>query len=801
MVGCCGFGLGIALASWFTGFWIIIGAIVAIVSFGFGISSPIYLSREALVKRDGGVRGGSNRDRFILIAVAIISIVLGTFRYSFAGPSVDSVAGVVGRSVIVEGRVVSADLTDRGVAYTIDSLVIDDISRSDRIRLEAPISSTAMIGQYLRASCVLERPQAFDGFAYDRFLAAKSIYAICRSSSAPFVEVGRSLGLSDRFYPLIGSLHAWIDDRTRSIFPEPQATLLLGLLIGENDFSDTWSRAFQITGTSHIVAASGYNVSVLAEMMMIVFVSVGLYRRQAYPLVIGTIVVFVIVAGAGAAVIRAGMMGVMAITARHLGRHASPRNIIAVTIGAMLLVEPRLLRDDVGFQLSAAATIGLILLTDRIVPFLKRVPTSFGLRESLASTLAATIATLPITLLSFGQLSVIAPLVNLLVLPFIPYAMGFGVIAIVFGSIVPMIGVWVALPAWTALVTMTGIIDAASRLPFASTVIPPSIAVVVTMIGLAATVTMIRKLNKAFERNLDAWHAKQMITIAIIGLFLFAINIDLIAWRSGRLGSDRVHVFVFDVGQGDGTYIQGDEGNAIIDGGPTRYGLLEQLSGVRFPWERSIDEIFVTHPHADHVAGLIELIDTNSIGKVVTNGIPYSEAGEEGLEAAVDRSGVPVVVASATMPSAIIGDKAKLQILWPVDATIDLDASNPHRRSIVAELTVGEHSMLFTGDAEADVEHEFLAPSASLLAPLSHVDVLKVGHHGSDTSSSQEFLEEIDPDVAIISVGAGNPYGHPSLFTVGRLQAVGSAVLRTDLSGTIRVDFGDSVVVKTMRFR
>lgn len=775
MVGCCGFGLGIALASWLTGVWVFIGAIVAIVSFGLVI------------------RTVPHRDRILLIIAAIISIALGVFRYSLAGPSANSVAEMVGRSAIVEGRVVGADLTDRGVAYTVDLSVIDDFSRADRIRLEAPISSMAMIGQYVRTSCVLERPQSYDGFAYDRFLAVKSIYAICRSSSAPFVGVESGESFGDYFWLIIGSMHAWIDDRVRSILPEPQATLLLGLLIGENDFSDTWSEAFQITGTSHIVAASGYNVSVMAELMMIVFVSVGLYRRQAYPLVVGAIVVFVIVAGAGAAAIRAGVMGVLAITARHLGRHASPRNIIAVTIGAMLIVEPRLLRDDVGFQLSASATIGLILLTDRIAPFLKRVPTSFGLRESLASTLAATIATLPIMLLSFGQLSVIAPFVNLLVLPFIPYAMGLGGIAIIFESIAPVIGVWIALPAWTALVTMTGIIDTASRLPFASVKIPSSLSIAISIIGLVVAATMIRKLGKAFERNLDAWRVKQMMVVVIVGLVLFVANIGLIAWRSGRLSNDGVQVFVFDVGQGDGIYIHGHDANVIIDGGPTRYGLLEQLSGVRFPWERSIDEIFVTHPHADHVAGLIELIDVNSIGRVVVNGIPYSEAGEEGLETAIHRSGVSMLVANAAMSPTIIGDDAILQILWPLDVTADLDDANPHRRSMVAKLMVGESSMLFTGDAETDVERD--------LGKIGHVDVLKVGHHGSDTSSSEEFLREIHPDIAIISVGAGNSYGHPSLFTVGRLQVVGSAVFRTDLSGTIRVDFGNSVTVKAMRFR
>lgn len=775
MVGCSGFGVGIALTSWLTGGWVWLGAIATIVVFG-------------LV-----TRSLPHRDRVVFVIVVILSIAFGIIRYSLSGPSANSVAGVVGRSAIVEGRVTGIDLTDQGVAYVVDSLMIDDTRRSDKIRLESPISSTAIIGGYLRASCVLEQPQAFDGFAYDRFLAAKSIYAICRSSSAPFVIDSGVPSPSDSFYRFIGSLHAWIDEQTRLILPEPQATLLLGLLIGENNFSDSWSQAFQITGTSHIVAASGYNVSVLAELAMIILVSLGLYRRQAYPLVIGAIVLFAIVAGAGAAVIRAGVMGVLAITARHFGRYASPRNIIAVTIGAILLIEPRLLRDDVGFQLSIVATVGLILLTDRIAPFLKCVPTSFGLRESLASTLAATIATLPITLLSFGQLSVVAPFVNLLVLPFIPYAMGLGAIAMMIGSIVPMIGVWIALPAWTALVTMTGIIDAAARLPFASATIPPSIAVVMTMLGFAVVVTMIRKLNKGFERSLDAWDVKQMLIIGIIGAFLFIANISVIAWRSGRLDHNSVQVFVFDVGQGDAIYIHGNDANVIIDGGPMRYGLLEQLAGVRFPWERRIDVVMATHPHADHVIGLIGLIGTNSIGEVVMNGIPYSEAGEEGLERVEERKSLKLVIASAAMEPVTIGSDAKLQILWPFDVTSDLDAKNPHRRSIVAKLRVGEHSMLFTGDAEADVEHD--------LGSIGHVDVLKVGHHGSDTSSSEEFLREIDPNMAVISVGAGNSYGHPSAFTVARLHSIGAEVFRTDLAGTIRVDFHEDVSVQTLRFR
>lgn len=128
-----------------------------------------------------------------------------------------------------------------------------------------------------------------------------------------------------------------------------------------------------------------------------------------------------------------------------------------------------------------------------------------------------------------------------------------------------------------------------------------------------------------------------------------------------------------------------------------------------------------------------------------------------------------------------LGPDAHLEILWPLDDVTDLLASNVHERNIVAKLTVGEKTMLFMGDAEADIEEA--------LGEIGHIDILKVGHHGSDTSSSDAFLQSITPSIAVISVGEGNSYGHPSVFVLGRLSAVGSRVLRTDDEGTVRFEF------------
>ena len=772
-IACVGVGLGIGFASWLLIVPIVIGTIGSLgVLFWF-------------------TRSISKRDRALLIGVFTIGLLIGAGRYWSVGPGANSIANEVGKDVVVEGRIIGADLKDDGVTYTVDSLSIEAHSnpgRADRILVDAPISSVGKIGDRIRASCVLEEPQPFDGFAYDRFLAAKSVYAICRLSSAPFTFAPAGPSISDTFYMTIGTIHEFVDHKVRSILPEPQATLLLGLLMGENAFSETWKTIFRETGTSHIVAASGYNVAVVADLALILLVTLGLYRRQAYPIVLMMIGGFVIIAGAGAAVIRAGVMGVLALTSRHIGRHTSPRNIIALTIAVMLLVEPRLLRDDVGFQLSVAATIGLIVLTDRIAPFLKRIPTSFGVRESLASTLAATISTLPITLVSFGSLSVVAPFVNMLVLPFIPFAMALGAGSVLVSSIVPSIGVWIALPAWTALVTMTGVIAQFAHLPFASVPIPPTIAIVASMIGLAVAASMIRKLHPAFERDLDSWHWEHIRFIIGAFILLFIVNIGIIGIHGERWNTKSVHVWVFDVGQGDGIYLDGADRDIVIDGGPTRFGMVEKLSTVRFPWERHIDVVVATHPHADHVIGLIGLIGTYSVGEILDSGTHYSAPAAEAF-AAVAPNAIPATPHHAFT----LSPDATLKILWPPDATTDLAASNVHDRSIIALLQVGEKKMLFTGDAEDEIETQLLDhPDLA-----GGIDVLKVGHHGSDTSSSLDFLQVLQPAIAVISVGADNSYDHPTPFTIGRLESVGAQILRTDQIGDVLVDITEhDVLVK-----
>ena len=173
------------------------------------------------------------------------------------------------------------------------------------------------------------------------------------------------------------------------------------------------------------------------------------------------------------------------------------------------------------------------------------------------------------------------------------------------------------------------------------------------------------------------------------------------------------------------------------------------------------------------------------IGEVVDNGSIYFAPAAEAFASVAPDS----VIASTAKQSWSLGPSSNLEILWPLDEITDIAASNVHERIVIAKLMVGEKTMLFMGDAEADVEE--------MLGDPGHIDVLKVGHHGSDTSSSEGFLRSITPLITVISVGEGNSYEHPSPFVLARVLAVGSRILRTDDDGTVRIDFWEDFVKTT----
>lgn len=255
--------------------------------------------------------------------------------------------------------------------------------------------------------------------------------------------------------------------------------------------------------------------------------------------------------------------------------------------------------------------------------------------------------------------------------------------------------------------------------------------------------------------------------------FVIASIICLLLAFSQLWPAQTMTVWVFDVGQGDAIFIDGPDRQVLIDGGPDAL-VLERLSAVMPWWDRKIDIIVNTHPHADHLVGLLPVLERYQIDDVFDPDQGYNTSEFEEYTRLVGERRQTLIAGDEID----LGSGAKLTTLWPRSDYGGEFLEDPNDGSVVMVLTYGETSMLLTGDAGIAEEADWEA---------GDIDILKVGHHGSDTSTSQDLLDRMRPEVAIISLAHMNDYGHPSTFVIDRLLRAGVMILRTDKDGSIRI--------------
>lgn len=401
-------------------------------------------------------------NRLLLTLVVLLAVSLGLTQYSRTFPNQNSVAYANGQSVRIIGTIVDVDQTEKNQKLVLSDLKIDGRNFEDRALIFTPMFPKFKYGDQISMRCDLKEPEPFEGFRYDRFLSAKKIYVICFLYQAPLI-IDRDMG-----NPVIAGLlrnRSKMINKIDQIFGEPHASLLAGLLLGEQRFSKEWDERFFRTGTTHIVAASGYNVAVVTFIMFGVLAWLGIKRPRAFAFILASILAYVVLAGAEAAVVRAGVMGILVLLSRQLGRKSTMLNVLLLTAGVMLFINPRLLRDDVGFQLSMLSTIALIYFAPMLEKKFKFIPEDFTIRESLTATLAATIFTFPLVFFSFKAFSLVSPVVNLLILPLIPYAMFFGAAAVAIGFVSTPVAIIASGPAWALLSAALFIVESMAALP------------------------------------------------------------------------------------------------------------------------------------------------------------------------------------------------------------------------------------------------------------------------------------------------------------------------------------------------
>lgn len=343
--------------------------------------------------------------------------------------------------------------------------IIVKTDEGERFLISTGAHAEYSYGDRLKISCVLEIPEMLESFDYQMYLAKDGIYYLCKSAKIERISAGEG-----------SSAYGWLiwiknelQERIEKLLPAPQSGLLIGLLLGGNDkVSKDVQEDFSKTGLTHIVAVSGYNVTIIAEYLMLFGIFVGLWRKQAFWLALVGIIVFVTMIGLPASAVRAGVMGMLILWAMKNGRLASAQNAIIFSAVAMLLINPLLLRWDVGFQLSFLATLGIVYFYPLIEKYsIKKNGISF-FSEILFLTLSAQVFVLPIILHDFQNLSVISPLANLVVLPIIPLTMLLGFLMLVFSFILPPLATVLAWLTFLPLKYETMIIEFLADLKFSS---------------------------------------------------------------------------------------------------------------------------------------------------------------------------------------------------------------------------------------------------------------------------------------------------------------------------------------------
>jgi competence protein ComEC len=682
----------------------------------------------------------------------------------------------------------------------------------------------------LHGDLSLPRPPGNPGeFDYQAYLRRRGVAALLDVQQR---EAGRGPPIPTMTGLALACRQSLGDSVAKHLRPT-EAALLQGIVFGgSRGLPPEVEKAFRDAGVFHILAVSGSNVAFVSGAVVWLARRLRLRPQRAALAAIAVVWFYALMTGMGASVVRASIMATVVLLGRTLGRPTSAASGLALS-GLIILVRSPLEMADSGFQLSFLATAGLLgAAEDPGTPAARRSARRVGDRTmgrphpaatALKATIGAQLALLPLTLHLFNQAPCLALVSNLAVVPLAGFLVVAGVVAALLGLITPSpLAAAVFLPCRLALWALTAIVTLAGRLPAAyfHAAIPPWWLDVAYYASLGWWYVSRRRVGPGPGIAGPPRTARSLapgVLIAILALVLFL-------WPR-LLPPSRLSVTFLDVGQGDCAAVRlpgggcvlidvgsrtstgsaaGREASApatIIDAGARTIVPYLHRIGV---WR--IDLLVVTHAHDDHSGGLAAVLDALPVGMVAMGRVPAGGTAFtcEGLDLARPRlagRGPPIIALTAGEDIELAGGSV-LRVLSPGSAALTGTHSDVNNSSVVLRLDCGPATFLFAGDLESEGEAALLSRPAGLGAGRAEpaaVIVLKVAHHGSQFSTSAEWLAAVAPSFAVISVGP-NSFGHPSPRTEARLAAAGATVLRTDADGaiTFTVD-GRGLRVRTFR--
>lgn len=608
-------------------------------------------------------------------------------------------------------------------------------------------------------------------FDYDKYLKSKSVTGLFVTYDTDSINILSNQ--KDYFKSSLHSVRKLIDETIHKLHNPQTAGLLRGLLLADRSEIDYETKnEFINSGVVHILAVSGLHVGYVLVIIIFIFGRFGIYLRSI--LTILGLVAFMFLTGVPPSVFRATLMSVVIIIAFLSNRSTNIINSISIAGFIILLLNPNEIYNP-GFQLSFSAVLAIGIL----YPYIQKIIFKLNLKHKwleyillfFGVSLSAQIGTLPFTLAYFSKLSVVALFANLIVIPTVGVIIGIAFITVFIGVISNSIAIYFAaandlLSGWMIdFIKYTGQLDF-SFLWIRNYSLYDSI---VFYLGLALVLLVLRKISKVYMKIVLV-----MILSATIIIYSQFDNKEL-------LDKNVLSVFMIDVGQGDSFLIKFPNGKtALIDAGEAN-PFIDNGERVIIPLLdnfgiRKIDYGFISHLDLDHYGGFVSIIHNDRI-KEIFRPLPDSSKKSIRLEKYLSQKKIKTRIYDKY--SFDVGNVKIYFLNDPNNYLYKKFSSND--KSGVIKIVFGNTSFLFVGDCEHPGEY-FLA---SNFGKMLDSDVLKVGHHGSSTGSSDAFLNLVSPEISLVSAGIKNKFNHPSERVINSLEEINSIIYRTDKSGGV----------------
>lgn len=645
----------------------------------------------------------------------------------------------------------------------------------------------------------------YGGFDYSEYLKTQKIYGTVKPEKIEIIEKNQS----NKILTLSNNINLKIKENIEKIVPTRYSALFNGLILGETkNIEENIKEDFEIANISHVLAISGMHITyIIIGLELLLKKLIGKNKTRIITLII--LILYMLITGFTPSVVRASIMGIIVTISKMIHKKNDIWTSISFSLLILLIYNPFLI-TNVGLQLSYLGTIGIILFNKNVHTFLRNIKIRNRkikyrinrkliiaidkIKEMLAVTLSAQIAILPIMFINFNSLGIYFFISNILVSIIIGPIIIIGFICVIISFLSIEISKFISIFLTLGLELLIQI-SQVSKLPFSKIyVVTPKIWQIIIYYFLVIVVNKIYKSIHNKKRNMTDIRIKNLIAVLKYKcnqkkkkiLKISIILIALIIIISNFPQNLKIH-FV-DVGQGDCTFIVTPENKTIlIDGGGSSLQSYDVGESTLIPYildrgHTKIDYIFISHFDQDHVGGILTVLEELQVGQVFIAKQKEDSENYQKFRKIVQDKKIKVKILK-------MGDKISINknlyfdIIWPGSQLIGENSIN--NNSLIIKLNYKEYSMLFTGDIEKIAEDEILKKYKNKSTLKS--DILKVAHHGSKTSTTEEFLKKVNPKIALIGVGENNMFGHPNNQVLEILDNNDIITYRTDKCGEISI--------------